>query len=300
MRHAVAPLPEICQRLMRYDVPIIDANTHPYFRGRLRPQPHHAGADRRLREMVKTLVESKMLLNAMKQNEVMKQLAAWAAMLAVPTAIAGIYGMNFKYMPELDWRFGYPVTVAVIFCLCGFLYWRFHKAGCCSGARCSLFRTASSSTSSPPPSPSAKADIRPLAAISIPTLPGDLRMSSPQAPIDSDFRASSTAEDVIKGHDLSGKTILVTGGYAGLGLESVRVFTAAGAKVTVPARDLAKAAPGPRIAQECHRRSARSCRPEIDRRFRRALPGRESEARHSHEQCRRHGPADADPRLPRQ
>jgi len=66
-------------------------------------------------------------------------------------------------------------------------------------------------------------------------------MSSPQAPIDSDFRASSTAEDVIKGHDLSGKTVVVTGGYAGLGLESVRVFTAAGAKVTVPARDLTKA-----------------------------------------------------------
>jgi NAD(P)-dependent dehydrogenase (short-subunit alcohol dehydrogenase family) len=66
-------------------------------------------------------------------------------------------------------------------------------------------------------------------------------MSSPQAPIDSDFRASSTAADVIKGHDLTGKTILVTGGSAGLGLESVRVFTKAGAKVTVPARDLAKA-----------------------------------------------------------
>ncbi|MDQ7246308.1 oxidoreductase [Dongia sedimenti] len=66
-------------------------------------------------------------------------------------------------------------------------------------------------------------------------------MSSPQAPIDSDFRAASTAEDVIKGHDLTGKTILVTGGYAGLGLESVRVFTGAGAKVIVPARDLAKA-----------------------------------------------------------
>ena len=66
-------------------------------------------------------------------------------------------------------------------------------------------------------------------------------MSSPQAPIDSDFRASSTAEDVIKNHDLTGKTILVTGGYAGLGLESVRVFTQAGAKVIVPARDLAKA-----------------------------------------------------------
>ncbi|HEY4162155.1 MAG TPA: CorA family divalent cation transporter, partial [Dongiaceae bacterium] len=82
-----------------------------------------------LREIVKTVVDSKMLFNAMKQNEVMKKLAAWAAMLAVPTAIAGIYGMNFHDMPELDWRYGYPATWCVIVALCGFLYWRFRKAG---------------------------------------------------------------------------------------------------------------------------------------------------------------------------
>ena len=129
MRHAVAPLPEICQRLMRYDVPIIDANTHPYFRDVY--DHSHIMLERidALREMVKTVVDSKMLFNAMKQNEVMKKLAAWAAMLAVPTAIAGIYGMNFHNMPELDWRYGYPVTWCVILALCGFLYWRFRKAG---------------------------------------------------------------------------------------------------------------------------------------------------------------------------
>jgi len=129
MRHAVAPLPEMCQRLIRYDVPIIDANTHPYFRDVY--DHSHIMLERidALREMVKTVVESKMLFNAMKQNEVMKKLAAWAAMLAVPTAIAGIYGMNFKYMPELDWQWGYPFTVALIVAICGVLYWRFHKAG---------------------------------------------------------------------------------------------------------------------------------------------------------------------------
>ena len=129
MRHAVAPLPEMCQRLMRYDVPIIDANTHPYFRDVY--DHSHIMLERidALREMVKTVVESKMLFNAMKQNEVMKKLAAWAAMLAVPTAIAGIYGMNFRYMPELDWRFGYPATLVAIVVVCAFLYWRFHKAG---------------------------------------------------------------------------------------------------------------------------------------------------------------------------
>jgi magnesium transporter len=129
MRHAVAPLPEMCQRLIRYDVPIIDANTHPYFRDVY--DHSHIMLERidALREMVKTVVESKMLFNAMKQNEVMKKLAAWAAMLAVPTAIAGIYGMNFKDMPELNWSYGYPATLVAIVVVCGFLYWRFHKAG---------------------------------------------------------------------------------------------------------------------------------------------------------------------------
>jgi magnesium transporter len=82
-----------------------------------------------LRETLKTVVESKMLLTSMKQNEVMRKLAAWAAMLAVPTAVAGIYGMNFQNMPELTWRYGYYTTVGVIVVVCGVLYWRFKKAG---------------------------------------------------------------------------------------------------------------------------------------------------------------------------
>ena len=65
----------------------------------------------------------------MRQNEVMRKLAAWAAMLAVPTAIAGIYGMNFEHMPELTWRYGYFLVLGVIFSICGLLYWRFKKAG---------------------------------------------------------------------------------------------------------------------------------------------------------------------------
>jgi magnesium transporter len=59
----------------------------------------------------------------------MKKLAAWAAMLAVPTAVAGIYGMNFQVMPELHWTFGYPATLAFIGVVCGVLYWRFKRAG---------------------------------------------------------------------------------------------------------------------------------------------------------------------------
>jgi len=55
--------------------------------------------------------------------------AAWAAILAVPTAIAGIYGMNFEHMPELKWRYGYFLVIAVIAAICSSLYWRFHRNG---------------------------------------------------------------------------------------------------------------------------------------------------------------------------
>jgi magnesium transporter len=59
----------------------------------------------------------------------MKRLAAWAAMLAVPTAVTGIYGMNFTHMPELDWKYGFYSTMVLIAIICAFLYWRFHKSG---------------------------------------------------------------------------------------------------------------------------------------------------------------------------
>ena len=58
-----------------------------------------------------------------------RRLAAWAAILAVPTAVAGIYGMNFKNMPELDWRYGYYGVIALILSVCSFLFFRFRKNG---------------------------------------------------------------------------------------------------------------------------------------------------------------------------
>ena len=65
----------------------------------------------------------------MRQNEVMKKLAAWAAILAVPTLVAGVYGMNFEFMPELDWRLGYPMSLGLMFGVCGYLIYRFRKSG---------------------------------------------------------------------------------------------------------------------------------------------------------------------------
>jgi magnesium transporter len=59
----------------------------------------------------------------------MKKLAGWAAILAVPTAIAGIYGMNFEHMPELQWELGYPIVVGSIILICLWLYVRFKRSG---------------------------------------------------------------------------------------------------------------------------------------------------------------------------
>jgi magnesium transporter len=82
-----------------------------------------------LRETVKSVVESKMLMESMRQNDVMRRLAAWAAMLAVPTMVAGIYGMNFEIMPELKWQYGYFFALGMMFAICAILYWRFKKSG---------------------------------------------------------------------------------------------------------------------------------------------------------------------------
>src|SRR3970282_747176 len=63
------------------------------------------------------------------ESEVTKRLAAYAALVAVPTMVAGIYGMNFEHMPELNWALGYPLSIAVMGAVDGYLFYRFRKAG---------------------------------------------------------------------------------------------------------------------------------------------------------------------------
>jgi hypothetical protein len=70
-----------------------------------------------------------LLLASIRQNDVMKKLAGWAAILAVPTAVFGLYGMNFQDMPEVQSPYGYPAVLGVVALLCGYLYYRFRRAG---------------------------------------------------------------------------------------------------------------------------------------------------------------------------
>ena len=125
----VGPMEEMCDRLATADLPWIDAGTRIWFRD---VQDHVRRAMVRLRALKETLasiVETASLLEQHRQGEMTRKLAAWAAILAVPTAIAGIYGMNFDVMPELRWRYGYPMIWGVIGTICGGLFWRFRRIG---------------------------------------------------------------------------------------------------------------------------------------------------------------------------
>ena len=86
-------------------------------------------AARQIFEAAKKEGKNASLLEQQRQGVITRQLAAWAAILAVPTAIAGIYGMNFEHMPELGWTFGYPLAIALMGSICGLLYWRFRAIG---------------------------------------------------------------------------------------------------------------------------------------------------------------------------
>ena len=129
LHRCVAPLAEMCNRVMRADVPVVEAGTYPYFRDVADHAIRVNESIDSLRELLSSALEVNLLLASFRQNEVMKRLAGWAAILAVPTAVAGIYGMNFSEMPELQWRFGYPLVLLGILGLCGFLFYRFRKAG---------------------------------------------------------------------------------------------------------------------------------------------------------------------------
>jgi len=129
MRRAVLPLQEVCNGLIRFDVTLIAPEMRAYFRDVQDHVIRVVESIDNLRELLKGALEANLLLASVQQNDVTKQLAAWAAILAVPTAIAGIYGMNFKYMPELDYPAAYPIVLTFIAGLCGYLYYRFKRSG---------------------------------------------------------------------------------------------------------------------------------------------------------------------------
>ena len=129
LKRAVAPVIEMSARLQRFeDEDLIPMQTRPYFRDvydhTLRINEMIDG----LQDLLGTTMEAHLSLLSVSQNEDMRRLAAYAAIFAVATAIAGIYGMNFEYMPELRWVLGYPFALGLIVIACSLVYMRFKKA----------------------------------------------------------------------------------------------------------------------------------------------------------------------------
>ena len=129
MKRAISPLIDICNKLVRFDLAPVPEDARIYFRDVYDHVLRVNEMVDNLREMLNSDLEANFSLISMTQNDVMKRIAAWAALIAVPTMIAGIYGMNFQRMPELGWSLGYPVVIGAMVVLCAFLYTRFKRAG---------------------------------------------------------------------------------------------------------------------------------------------------------------------------
>jgi len=129
MRHAVEPLIEVVHKLYGGRVPQVCVGVQEYFRDiydhLLRVSQQLDG----LRDMVVTAMSVNLSMITLQEGEVTKRLASYAALVAVPTLIAGIYGMNFEHMPELKWTFGYPLSLALMAGIDFYLWRRFKKTG---------------------------------------------------------------------------------------------------------------------------------------------------------------------------
>ncbi|WP_182084004.1 magnesium/cobalt transporter CorA [Aureimonas sp. ME7] len=125
----LAPMEDVARKLARSELPCIDPEARPYFSDVLDHVRRVETMVEGLREVLVSVVEFSSLIEQQRQGAITRQLAAWAAILAVPTAIAGIYGMNFEVMPELKWRYGYLAVWIAIVSACTILYSRFRKSG---------------------------------------------------------------------------------------------------------------------------------------------------------------------------
>lgn len=125
LRNAAGPLVDVCRRLTAPDMTLISPEMRSYFRD---VTDHIRGVEEKvdaLREVLAFAFETSLLMGQTQSNTVAKKLASWAAILAVPTAVAGIYGMNFAYMPDTQSQYGFYVVILIMAALCGILYWRF-------------------------------------------------------------------------------------------------------------------------------------------------------------------------------
>lgn len=129
LRRYAAPMVEISEELQRLDFPFIDKNMSPYFRDVQIHVTRQMEDLATLADIASQTIEVGVLLEASRQSVVQRKFAAWAAILAFPTAVAGIYGMNFRDMPELNWHYGYFAVLGFITVGCTSLWVSFKRSG---------------------------------------------------------------------------------------------------------------------------------------------------------------------------
>lgn len=129
VRHVVSPLMEAVGRLHGGRVPAMCQDTQEYFRDVHDHLHRISSALDTIRDTIATAIQVNLSMVAIEESEVNKRLAAWAAIFAICTAFAGVWGMNFKVMPELEWKYGYPFALSVMVGVCLYLFRRFKKAG---------------------------------------------------------------------------------------------------------------------------------------------------------------------------
>jgi len=129
LRHAVVPLMDAVGRLYGGRVPGVVDETQDYFRDVHDHLYRIAGRLDAVRDTINTAIQVTLSMVAIEENEVSKKLASYAAIFAVFTAFAGVWGMNFEFMPELKWKWGYPLALLTMVGVCAYLYRRFKKAG---------------------------------------------------------------------------------------------------------------------------------------------------------------------------
>ena len=129
LRNAIGPLVEVCRRLEHDNLPMVRTAMQPLFRD---VTDHVRNIQERINSMREVLAfafEASLLVGQAQETAVSKRLASWLAIIAVPTAVAGIYGMNFKYIPETQLEYGYFIVMGLMLLTCAGLYWRFRRVG---------------------------------------------------------------------------------------------------------------------------------------------------------------------------
>lgn len=129
LRDSLAPLQRPLYDLSHLAVPYVNEDTREYFRDVSDHLIRMVEAVNRANDLLASVLSANLTRVGVRQNEDMRKISAWAAILAVPTALAGIYGMNFDSMPELRWRWAYPLVLLFMGLICVGLHRAFKRTG---------------------------------------------------------------------------------------------------------------------------------------------------------------------------